>query len=406
MGRKPQPIGIFGCRNGGGTPFWWLRSGGIKPRWGVWTVGGVLLLLLAGCATYERPQPSELLWPAPPETPRIKFEGVLRDEADLGNGSGNMFMELLLGPDRPPDSLEWPMGIAPSRDGKRVYIADQARQGVIVFNFETGRVSILGEGTQGMKAPFGIALDDKENVYVVDTNEKLIRVFTPDGKALRNITHTSLERPTGIAIDTSRGRIYVADSSTLDSDHHVISVFDMNGTLVNVIGKRGEGEGKFFFPTYLALDDRGNLFVADTQNARVQVFSPDGRHIKTVGRRGDALGMFNKPKGVALDTFGNLYVVDSGWGSVQIFNQERDLLLFFGGRGRMPGLMYSPTGIAIDKFNRIYVADPFERRVNIYRLINTKAEDSSPTLPFRPEKGGDQSERNKRIGLQKITRKQ
>ncbi len=352
-----------------------------------------VLLVFSACATVQRPQFTELLWPAPPETPRIKFVGLLRNQNDLGKSTGDLFMEALLGSQKPSDSLDWPMGVALSRDGKRLYVADQGKASVIIFDFEARRVSLLGGELHRFKAPFGIAVDDEDNVYVVDTEQRLIRVFSPGGVFLRNITHKGLERPTGIAIDSIRRRIYVADSSSLDSYNHVIWIFGVDGMFIDAIGGRGTEEEKFFFPTYLAFDGDGNLYVSDTMNARVQVFSPEGRHIKTFGQRGDALGMFNRPKGVALDTFGNVYVVDSGWSSVQIFNQRREVLLFFGGAGQFPGLLYSPTAIAIDKDNRIYVADPFNKRVSIYQLINTKAEDSFVTVSPRPEKGDNLSER-------------
>ena len=362
-------------------------------RLGLQTSILVAFFLAGGCATVEKPQVAELLWPAPPLTPRIKFVGVLRNQDDLGGkGAGELFAEALLGP-KTLNSLQRPMGVAPSRDGKRLYVTDPGIPGVVAFDLAGRGVSLLGGESETFKAPFGVAVDDMDNVYVVDTVTKLIKIFGPAGNFLHNITHDSLERPTGIAIDATRRRIYVADSSRVSSENHVIRIFDMQGSYLRALGGRGDAEGKLYFPTYLALDGGGDLYVTDTMNARVQVFDPEGRHVRTFGRRGDALGMFDKPKGVALDSFGNVYVVDSSWSSVQIFNQRSELLLFFGTRGRMPGLLFNPNGIAIDKDNRIYVADAFNARVGIYQLINTKAEDSLVSLPPGAEKGGEQSER-------------
>ena len=346
-----------------------------------------VLLVFSACATVQRPRFTELLWPEPPLTPRIKFVGLLRSGDDLEKSAGVLFAEALLGK-KATEALSQPMGVAPSRDGTRLYVTDFAKRGVFVFDIAGRRVLLLGGEAHGFRSPFGIAVDDKDNVYVVDSLPRLIRVFDSRGNFLRNITDGSLERPTGIAVDTVRRRIYVADSSRLASNNHVIRIFDLEGNYVKAFGGRGDGEGKFFFPTYLALDGQGNLYVTDTMNARVQAFDPQGRHLKTFGQRGDAIGMFDKPKGVAVDTFGNVYVVDSGWSNVQIFNERGETLLFFGGRGRFPGLLFNPTGIAIDKDNRIYVADAFNGRVGVYQLINTEAEDSFVTLPPRPENGG------------------
>ncbi|MFQ5914323.1 MAG: SMP-30/gluconolactonase/LRE family protein [Nitrospinota bacterium] len=347
-----------------------------------------LVLLVGGCAT-ERPQFTELLWPPPPLTSRIKFVGILQSQDDLGRSSGELFVEALVGGKRAPESLQMPMAVAPSRDGKRLYVSDFAKGVVFVFDFEARRLGFLGGPTLGFKRPFGVAVDEADNVYAVDSELKLIRVFDPKGKFLREITHKSLERPTGIAIDPRRRRIYVADSSSRTSENHVIHVFDMDGAHLKAFGGRGREEGKFYFPTYLAVDKSGNIYVADTLNARVQVFDPEGRYVKAFGQRGDSIGMFDKPKGVALDSFGNLYVVDSSWSNVQIFNQRKQILLYFAGWGRIPGLLFNPTGIAIDKENRIYVVDCFNARVAIYQLINTKGEDSFLSPPLRADRGGD-----------------
>lgn len=382
-------------------PRWARRSHGIRSRRRVWVAASVLLLLLAGCASTGKPEFTELLWPEPPETSRIKFVGILRNQDDLGISAGELFVEALIGRKKRPDSLVQPMAVAPSRDGKRLYVSDYAKRKVFVFDFGTGRVWFLQSDMYPFTRPLGVAVDERDNVYVVDSAERLIRVFDPSGQFLRKLTHESLERPTGIAIDSQRRKIYVTDSSWKASVNHVVHVFDMNGTHLKVIGGKGVQAGKFLFPTYLAVDEKGNLYVTDTLNARVQTFDPEGRYLRSFGERGDAFGMFDKPKGVALDSFGNVYVVDSGWSNVQIFNSRGEVLLIFAGRGHIPGALFNPTGIAIDRDNRIYVADAFNARVAIYQLVNTKAEDSFLPLPPRSEKGGDSTRAEKKEAIQK-----
>jgi len=349
-----------------------------------------VLVALAGCATIgTQKKVTEILWPPPPLTSRIKFVGLLRNANDLhaaqtGKSAREWFADILLGPQELPNSLQQPMGVAPSQDGRRLYVTDYAKPDVYVFEFDTQQMRSLSRGTFGFQTPFGVAVDDQDNIYVVDSGLKQVVVLTPSGTVLRIITHESLERPTGIAIDPARHRLYVADSSKLQSNNHVIRVFDLEGHYLKAIGGAGNAAGQFLFPTYLAVDGQGNLYVADTMNARVQMFDPDGTYLKTIGEHGDAYGMFDKPKGVALDSFGNVYVVDSAWSNVQIFNQSGQVLLFFGGRGYVPGLLFNPTGIAIDRTNRIYVADAFNRRIGIYQLINTTATDSVAEEPTPP----------------------
>lgn len=357
------------------------------------------LLLVAGCgaagggrdAASQMPEKNkELLWPEPPLIPRIKYVGFLRSQNDLTKDGGAQFVDVLLGSKRLPDSLNQPMAIAPSPDGKRLYVSDYIKRGVYVFDFQNNQMFRFGVGRQAdsFRRPLGITVDAKGNVYVVDSDLKAVRVFDSKGNFLRNIASPRLERPTGIALDPSRQRIYVADSSKRDSKNHLVHIFREDGTHLKTLGAGvGSRQGEFIFPTYLTVDPKGNVYVADTLNARIQVFDSEGRYVKTIGERGDAIGMFFRPKGIALDTFGNVYVVDSGWSNIQIFNQTGQVLLFFGARGRLPGLLFNPTGIAIDGQNRIYIADTFNQRVNIYQLINTTAKDSLTPASAQAQKG-------------------
>lgn len=362
-----------------------------------WIVMLGIFLSVAGCATMEQPKFTEILWPEPPQTPRIKFVGLLRNQDDLGRGGGEIFLDTLVGRKEHPLSLLQPMALALSRNSKRLYVSDYSRQRVFVFDFEAHRVSFLGGALRGFKKPLGIAVDDRDNVYVVDSEQRLVRVFDAEGKFLRNIVHDLFERPTGIAVDAKRRRIYVIDSAHRDSQNHMLHIMDMEeGVCLKHLGGLGNGEAQFFFATNVAVDDDGKVYVTDTLNARVQVFDPEGRYLREFGARGDTIGRFAHPKGVAVDSFGNLYVVDSTWSNVQIFNQRAEVLLYFAGRGVIPGLLFNPNGIAIDKENRIYVADTFNSRVAIYQLINTKAEDSYLSASRQPEKGGDAAKAEKR----------
>lgn len=338
-----------------------------------------LLAIAGGCATAPPPaEPLRLVWPAPPLTTRIEFVRSIASDRDLGRDT--TFEERLanfLAGERPtPNRIAEPMGIAVSDDGNRLYVSDYAQ--LAVFGFDFAQKTFVKIGREAPLArPAGLALDAEENLYVVEQAKKGISVFDRKGRPLRFITDPSVERPTGVAIDRARGKIYLADTGHTKSEAHTVKIFDLQGRRVGALGgKKGGGAGEFLFPTYVAVDAQGNVYVTDSLNSRVQVFDPGGKYVRSFGERGNSWGMFDKPKGVALDSFGNLYVVDSGWSNVQIFNRKGQVLLFFGGRGSIPGMLQNPTAIAIDKQNRIYVADYLNHRVGVYRLVNTTAEDS------------------------------
>lgn len=319
----------------------------------------------------------QLVWPEPPLEPRIKFLQSYADEKHLGRKPTRreLFMEFFAGTVPPRSHVYQPMDIAVSDDGKRFYVADFGRTVVFLFDFETQRVTSIGE-TRPFSRPFGLALDEHENLYVVEQGSRRIVVLDREHKPIRIIKHPSLVRPADIELDRERGLLYVADPATKASEDHSVKVFDLEGNLLRTVGEKGMCDGCLFFPTYLALDAKGNLYVTSTLKSRVDVFDPAGKYLKYFGERGTAYGMFDKPKGVAVDSFGNVYVVDSGWSNVQIFNQKGQVLLFFGGRGSHPGLLKNPTGITIDAQNRIFVADYLNYRVSTYELVNTAAEDS------------------------------
>jgi DNA-binding beta-propeller fold protein YncE len=291
----------------------------------------------------------------------------------------------LTGEKLPSGRIAEPVGLAVSDNGERLYVADMMQQAVFRFDFKAKKFTKLGD----VGVPSGIALDAQENLYVVDTGRKSVRVFAPDGKPIDEFADPELMRPNGIAIDKGRGRMYVVDTGGMDAKQHNVKVYDLKGhRLASIGGAPGGDFGRFSYPTYVAVDALGNVYVSDTLNSRVQKFDPEGNFVTSFGQLGTNWGEFDKPKGVAVDSFGNVYVVDSGWSNVQIFNPKGQVLLFFGGRGPVPGMLKNPLAVAIDGGNRIYVGDYLNHRIGVYELVNTSAADSfiKPPSPNPPPK--------------------
>ena len=273
-------------------------------------------------------------------------------------------------------AIAHPADVEVSADGDVLYVSDFAQGVVHVLDLTSGAVRYFGERDR-FERPFGLALDSEGRLYVVEQAARQIRLVDEAGATLKIIRSDRLIRPTDIEIDDARNRMYVADPSHQGSREHFVRVFDLDGNYLGEVGEgRGTGPGQLLFPTYVTLDSDGNLYVSDTMNSRISVFDPQGRFSRVLGGRGDGFGQFDKPKGTAFDSFGNLYVVDSSWSNVQIFGPQDDVLLFFGGRGGFPGLLRNPTAIAIAQdSNRIYVGDYLNRRVSVFQLVNTEADD-------------------------------
>ena len=75
-------------------------------------------------------------------------------------------------------------------------------------------------------------------------------------------------------------------------------------------GSQGSGDGQLNFPDGIAVDEAGNVYVADRDNHRVQKFGADGRFLLTWGSEGGGDGQFNNPRAVSVDRVRNVYVVD------------------------------------------------------------------------------------------------
>jgi DNA-binding beta-propeller fold protein YncE len=344
-----------------------------------------LAFALGGCASAPPPAKDvKMVWPPPPLPARIQFVRSITSEKDLTSDTTftDTLAQFLTGESLPSGRIAEPTGIAISEDGNRLYVADLLQQAVFVFDFKGQKFTKLGD----VGAPAGIALDSQENLYVVDTGRKVIAVFGRDGKQQNEFSDPEIDHPTGIAIDKARGKIYVVDTGSRAAKEQNVKIYDLRGRRIGAIGGApGGGLGEFSYPTYVALDDKGFVYVSDTLNSRIQKFDPDGKFVTTFGQLGTNWGEFDKPKGVAVDTFGNLYAVDSGWSNVQIFNPKGQILLFFGGRGPVPGMLKNPLAIAIDRNNKIYVGDYLNHRIEVYELVNTTAADSFLNPPANPQ---------------------
>lgn len=363
-------------------------SQGRRPR--VACIVPLLLVLIAGfsCASAPGEPAIRLRWPEPPEITRITFvRSIYGPRVAPPPSAWRRFTNFLgVTLDDRVRPIMHAADIAVSPDGQLIYVSDFAQGIIHVFDLAAREVRYLAEASP-MANPFGLTLDSSGKLYVVEQGARQVRVMSPEGETLRVIKDKRLIRPSDVAVDEVRGRIYVADPSRQNSPDHYVRVFDLEGNYLTDVGMgRGTGPGYLLFPTYLSLDAEGNLYVADTMNSRVSVFDPEGEFLRVIGERGDGYGQFDKPKGTAFDSLGNLYVTDSSWSNVQIFNPEGDVLLYFGGRGAYPGLLANPTGIAIaSETDTIFVADYLNRRVVVYQLVNTSSRDDVPVASDLPQ---------------------
>jgi DNA-binding beta-propeller fold protein YncE len=367
----------------------------IKSGWCPRIIMSALLVAVAGCATTDKaPEPltkEELVWPLPPEQPRITYLKSLSSDRDVeATKSGSeQLKDSLLGKDGKVRRLGKPYGVHADQEG-RVFVTDTSFGKLVVFDAKNKKFSIWGEAGKGILGkPLGVTSDSQGRVYVTDVNLKRVVVYGPDGDFLHAIGKKGeFEGPAGIAVNEKIGRIYVVDTKK----HH-IAVFNMEGELVSTIGERGTEPGQFNFPTNLAMGQGGKLYVMDTMNFRVQILDSGGKVLKTFGNIGDGQGQFARPKGIAVDSEGNIYVVDAAFGNFQIFNPEGQLLLFVGSVGREPGQFWLPAGAYIDKQDRLYIADQYNLRVQVFQYLKDQHLEDVPAQ-VQPEQGQETEQLN------------
>ncbi len=313
-----------------------------------------IAFLLASCA----PKKEEVwVWPPPPEKPRIKYVASYRGESDFKKVD---ILGALLGEPAVKIELMKPYGVWAK--GEKIYVVDTAFNTVFIFDLKEEEVKLVGR----FMGAVNIAGDNKGRLWVSDAKGGMVYAIDEEGKFLMGIGKNKLKRPTGLAIDEKRNRIYVVDTG-----EHNVKVFDMeSGKLIMTIGKRGSADGEFNYPTNIAVDRRnGNIVVVDTFNFRIQIFTPEGKFIRKFGQAGNRPGDFYRPKGVGIDSEGHIYVADAAFDNFQIFDQEGRLLLFVGHAGSGPGQFHLPAGLYIDENDRIYVVDQFNRRVQVFQYI-------------------------------------
>ena len=139
------------------------------------------------------------------------------------------------------------------------------------------------------------------------------------------------------------------------------SASEANLPLVNALaGGQGNGRGQFEHPRGLAVDQSGNLYVADTGNARIQKFSPEGEFLTGFGKRGKQEGELAEPNGIAVDSRGNVFVVDAANHKLLKFGAAGNFLREW--KGPEPGF-YGPRDIALGPDDRLYIVDQGRTRI-------------------------------------------
>ena len=153
-------------------------------------------------------------------------------------------------------------------------------------------------------------------------------------------------------------------------------------TLAGLAGSSGSANGtgsaaRFYYPFGVAVDSAGNVYVADTGNNTIRKVTPAGVVTTLAGLAGssgsaDGTGSaarFNYPSGVAVDSAGNVYVADTGNNTIRKVTPA-GVVTTLAGLAGSPGSadgtgsaarFYYPHGVAVDSAGNVYVADTVQQ---------------------------------------------
>ena len=291
--------------------------------------------------------------------------------------------------------LHLPMGVAVDSSGN-VYIADTANNSIRKVTTDGIINTICGDTYPGFSGdtgnaasaevnhPSDVALDSSGNIYIADTNNARIRQINTkavintyagsgtigsagDG-ALATDTTVAITAPVALTVDSSGNLYFVenGDSRIRKVDtKQIISTIAGTGTA----GFSGDGsaasKAQMNFPTGIAIDGSGNLYIADFLNLRVRKIDSSG-NINSVagngvlsfsGDGGPALNaQLNAPQGLAVDSAGNLYISDTNNNVVRKVARNGTITTF-------AGSLNAPRGLAVDSADNVYIADSLNAKV-------------------------------------------
>jgi DNA-binding beta-propeller fold protein YncE len=315
---------------------------------------------------------SQLVWPQPPDEPRLRFVRQFYGEMDFVGQKKKKesgFLAKMAGvtveaEERP--MLRSPYGVAIDSRG-RAYVSDTSLHLIFVFDMEKKTLEFRGDKAPANFAlPLGLAVDDQDRVFVSDAKLRQITVFGPGGDVVGMFGNDKLERPVGLAVDNALRRLYVVD---VPGSHLAVYDLDSFKFLRWIAGPPKGGMGPLANPSGVALDPDGLIYVTDAFMARIAVFDSDGNFVRFLGKRGDGAGMFARPKGIAIDSDGHIYIADAQTSRLQVLLPDGTPLLALGAFGEMQGQWLLMEGMAFDRHNRLFSIDGLNGRVQIFQYV-------------------------------------
>ncbi len=216
----------------------------------------------------------------------------------------------------------------------------------------------------------GIAIDDKDKVFILSRSAHPVTIWDRSGKLLGNWGESYFKRAHEATFGPDKN-IWCCDDGS-----HTVTKFTPEGKILQVLGTKDKpsdsgyvqaqgldsikrGAGPFNRPTGVAVSPEGIVFVSDGYgNARVHKFAPDGKLLMSWGEPGTGPGQFRLVHNVWLDTQGHVWVCDRENNRIQIFDMNGKYITEWKD-------VLRPTDLFIDKTGIVYVSE-LSARISIF----------------------------------------
>ena len=228
--------------------------------------------------------------------------------------------------------------------------------------------SVLSFGQKGksvgmLNSPWGVAVNDRDEIAVTDWGNHRVSMFSRDGTHLRSFgrwgySNGEFQFPTGIAFD-SHGNIVVADYN------HRVQVFDRNGNFLSKFGEKGSHHHQLSCPEGLSIiiNCNGDIIVADKGNKLIKIFSSSGEYLRKFGGAGSLVESYHCIQ------HGQYFIVsDGGDHSIKMFDLEGKFISKFGKRGNEDGEFNETSYLSVNKEGLLMVCDTYNHRVQVFEL--------------------------------------
>ena len=219
-----------------------------------------------------------------------------------------------------------------------------------------------GSSTRMLNQPWGVAVNERDEIAVTESANSRVQVFSSDGTYLRSFGRKGNKQgefyyPRGITIHETNNIIVV------DSWNHRVQLFSEQGEYLSQFGGKGNLDHQLSNPFGVSVDNKGNILVADSGNKSIKIFSPDGHYLSKFGGEGS----FTFPiHCVQYDKY--LIVSDASEDCIKVFDRNGNFLYKFGKRGKGNGEFINPRCLSINKAGHVMVCDASNHRVQVFEL--------------------------------------